>query len=100
MDKSRLISGGFRPGRLDVALTQLSAQSPPFGESAIGELNPCHDSRNAKSFKEVVAISLPVQAHSLACESQLNPELALICKAWPILPEFIRKAVMALINSA
>jgi hypothetical protein len=38
-------------------------------------------------------------AHSLARETQIDPDLARIVEAWPGLPEAIRRAVLALIGS-
>jgi len=38
-------------------------------------------------------------AQTLACESQIDPSLARIIDAWPMLPEPIRRAMVALVES-
>jgi hypothetical protein len=38
-------------------------------------------------------------AQSLARETQIDPDLARVVSAWPDLPEAIRRAVLALVNS-
>jgi hypothetical protein len=35
----------------------------------------------------------------LARETQIDPDLARVAEAWPTLPEVIRRAVLALIDS-
>jgi hypothetical protein len=39
-------------------------------------------------------------AHSLAQESQNDPDLGRIVEAWPGLPDHIRTAILALVNAA
>jgi hypothetical protein len=39
-------------------------------------------------------------AHSLAREAPIDPDLTRIAAAWPALPEPIRRAVLALVDSA
>jgi hypothetical protein len=38
-------------------------------------------------------------AHTLAHETEIDPDLARVVSAWPDLPEAIRRAVLALIGS-
>ena len=51
--------------------------------------------------RQPLAASRPERlAHSLAREAPIDPDLTRIAAAWPALPEPIRRAVLALVDSA
>jgi hypothetical protein len=79
-----------------------------LGKYPQGDSNPltisADSKRNDKPEKAVTetppqASSIPL-AHSLARETQIDPDLARLIDAWPNLPEALRTGIVAMIDSA
>ena len=63
-------------------------------------LSPAPTRRNGKAGNDVADTTSEPLAHSLARDSQKDPELHRVAEAWPDLPKAIRRAIMALVDGA
>lgn len=65
-----------------------------------GDSNPLHVSRKGKQAKDVAETPPEPLAHSLARESQIDPDLARLIDAWPMLPNVLRAGILAMIDAS
>ena len=63
-------------------------------------LEPTDPNPQGIQSKQVTATPEIPLAHSLARESQIDPDLARLIDAWPTLPEAIRAGILALVDAA
>jgi hypothetical protein len=62
-------------------------------------IEPVTGSPQAQSYAAIAPSATQTLAQTLARNSQIDPTLAGIVAAWPMLPEAIRKAMLALAES-
>jgi hypothetical protein len=77
--------------------SQRLARLPEWSRRGI---EPLTSFPQSESVQQDATKAAPHLAHSLARETQIDPDLARVLDAWPTLPEHIKAAVLALLNAA
>jgi hypothetical protein len=89
-DFGQIFGQQFGQTRLAVCSLLLTTSDYPQGDS-----NPLSISRKGKPHKEVTENASEFAAHSLARETQIDPDLARLIDAWPTLPPPVKRMILA-----
>jgi hypothetical protein len=85
---------------MSLAETGREKEAPPGFEPGMADLQSMSHSPQGNASQEVVKSLSFSLAHSLARETQIDPDLVRMIDAWPVLPAALKAGILAMIDAA